>query len=56
MFWHLRRCVAFVVSVGGVFSIGIGIRTYNVNACRERRLRFQLYATGADLTAFNGEE
>ncbi len=56
MFWHLSRRVAFVGGVRGVFRIGVGIRTHQVDARREGRFRFQLYATRADFTALNREE
>ena len=56
MFWHLCRRIAFIGSIGGVFRIGVSIRTDYVNTRRQRRFRFDFYATSADLATFNREE
>ncbi|MNE80699.1 hypothetical protein D3C80_1772940 [compost metagenome] len=44
VFWHLRWRVAFVIGVGGVFRIGVGVRTHNVNTRRQRRFSFNFHA------------
>ncbi|MOA00460.1 hypothetical protein D3C78_1198230 [compost metagenome] len=56
MFRHLRWRVAFVIGVGGVFHIGIGIRTHHIDVGGKRRFGFQFKTTRTDFAAFNREE